>query len=466
MNEEILAIVDSIEREKGIPREVLFEAIESALLSAAKKILGKDREDIAVKIDRETGTIKITGGGKKVKSDEFGRIAAQTAKQVIIQKIREAEREIIYDDYHQKIGSIVTGSVHRFERGNIIVDLGKTEGFMPRSQQCPNERYRQGDRIRAHVLEVTKTSRGPQIVLSRSSVEFVKKLFELEVPEITEGIVEVRSISREGGERTKIAVYSKDDKIDPVGACVGMRGNRVKDIVKELHGEKIDIVRWSDDIEEYLKAALSPAKISKFKIDREKKSIEVIAKADQLSMAIGKHGQNVRLASKLIGWELDIRLEEEVTEGSPEQSRGATEGSPEQSRGATEGSPEQSRGATEGSPELHNKGKRPRGTTEEAPEKPKSESAAFDGSRKKTPAIKKLDGVGKKAESTLAAAGFDTVEKIAVSSVGDLAKLDGIGKKTAEKIINSAKSTLQHTQDRPEQSRRTKAAEGGESAKE
>ena len=444
MNEEILAIVDSIEREKGIPREVLFEAIESALLSAAKKILGKDREDIAVKIDRETGTIKITGGGKKVKSDEFGRIAAQTAKQVIIQKIREAEREIIYDDYHQKIGSIVTGSVHRFERGNIIVDLGKTEGFMPRSQQCPNERYRQGDRIRAHVLEVTKTSRGPQIVLSRSSVEFVKKLFELEVPEITEGIVEVRSISREGGERTKIAVYSKDDKIDPVGACVGMRGNRVKDIVKELHGEKIDIVRWSDDIEEYLKAALSPAKISKFKIDREKKSIEVIAKADQLSMAIGKHGQNVRLASKLIGWELDIRLEEEVTEGSPEQSRGATEGSPE----------------------LHNKGKRPRGTTEEAPEKPKSESAAFDGSRKKTPAIKKLDGVGKKAESTLAAAGFDTVEKIAVSSVGDLAKLDGIGKKTAEKIINSAKSTLQHTQDRPEQSRRTKAAEGGESAKE
>jgi len=385
MNEEILDVIDSIEREKGIPKEVLFEAIESALLSAAKKILGKDREDIAVKVDRETGAIKITGGGKKVKSDEFGRIAAQTAKQVIIQKIREAEREIIYDDYHQKVGSIVTGAVHRFERGNIIVDLGKTEGFMPRSHQCPNERYRQGDRIRAYVIEVTKTSRGPQIVLSRSSADFVKKLFELEVPEISEGIVEVRSISREGGERTKIAVHSKDEKIDPVGACVGMRGNRVKDIVKELHGEKIDIVRWSDDIAEYLKAALSPAQISKFKIDREKKRIEVTAPADQLSIAIGKHGQNVRLASKLIGWELDIRPEEKKAE---------------------------------------------EGTTEEAaPRAPK-----------KATAIKKLDGVGKKSEQTLLAAGLDTVEKIAASSAGDLAKLNGIGKKTAEKIINSAKS--------------------------
>ncbi len=392
MNGEILAIVDSIEREKGIPKDVLFEAIESALLSAARKILGKDREDIAVKIDRETGGIKVTGGGKKVKSGEFGRIAAQTAKQVIIQKIREAEREIIYDDYNQKVGSIVTGSVHRFERGNIIVDLGKTEGFMPRSQQCPNERYRQGDRIRAYVLEVEKTNRGPQIALSRTSADFVKKLFELEVPEITEGIVEVRSISREAGERTKIAVYSKDDKIDPVGACVGMRGNRVKDIVKELHGEKIDIVHWSDDIAEYLKAALSPAKISRFTIDREKKTIKVTAKADQLSLAIGKYGQNVRLASKLIGWELDIRPEETEAEG--------------------------------------------------VAGKKKVKPAAGNINQKKALSVKKLEGVGKKAEQTLAEAGFDTVEKIAASNAGDLAKLQGIGKKTAEKIINSAKSKI------------------------
>jgi len=239
MNAEILAIIDSIEREKGIPKDTLFEAIESALLSAAKKILGKDKTDITVTIDRESGKIKVESGGKEVESGEFGRIAAQTAKQVIIQKIREAEREIIFGDYHKRLGSIVTGSVHRFERGNIIVDLGKTEAILPKSQQCPTERYKQGDRIRAYVLEVTKTNRGPQIILSRSSAAFVKKLFELEVPEITEGIVEIKSISREAGERTKMSVYSKDEKIDPVGACVGMRGNRVKDIVKELHGEKI-----------------------------------------------------------------------------------------------------------------------------------------------------------------------------------------------------------------------------------
>ena len=263
------------------------------------------------------------------------------------------------------------------------MDLGKTEGFLPRSQQCPNERYRQGERIRAYVLEVTKTSRGPQIVLSRSAADFVKRLFELEVPEIAEGIIEIKSISREGGERTKMAVYSKDDKIDPVGACVGMRGNRVKDIVKELHGEKIDIVRWSEDISEYLKAALSPAEISKFKIDREKKNIEVIAKADQLSIAIGKHGQNVRLASKLIGWELDIRPEGEG----------------------------------------------------------KKEKAEKKAPSRKVPSIKKLDGIGKKAESTLIAAGYDTIEKIAALSPKDLTKLSGIGKKTAEKIINSAKAS-------------------------
>lgn len=403
MNEEILNIIESIEREKGIPKDVLFEAIESALLSAARKILGKHREDITVKIDRETGAIKVTGGGKKVKSDEFGRIAAQTAKQVIIQKIREAEREIIYDDYHKKVGGIVTGAVHRFERGNIIVDFGKTEGFLPKSQQCPNERYKQGDRIRAYVLDVTKTSHGPQIVLSRSSADFVKKLFELEVPEITEGIVEIKAISREGGERTKMAVYSKDDKVDPVGACVGMRGNRVKDIVRELHGEKIDIIRWSDDIKEYLRAALSPAQISKLKIDREKKNIVVLVKTDQLSIAIGKHGQNVRLASKLIGWEIDIRSEEEA-----EKEEAGKEEPP--------------------------KTKRPKGVPRTAIED--------TGRAGKVPPIKKLDGVGKKAQSTLTEAGYDTIEKIAAANVADLVKLKGIGKKTAEKIIASAKSRI------------------------
>ena len=396
MNPEIISIVDSIEREKGIPKEVLFEAIESALLSAAKRILGKHRTDITVKIDKETGKITVKSGDKteKVESSDFGRIAAQTAKQFIIQKIREAERGIIFDDYHKRVGGIVTGSVHRFDRGNIIVDLGKTEAILPRSKQCPKERYKQGDRIRAYVLEVTKTNRGPQIVLSRSDERFVKKLFEMEVPEITEGIVEIKSISREPGERTKMAVYSKEDKVDPVGACVGMRGNRVKDIVRELHGEKIDIVRWKDDVGEYLKAALSPAEVSEIKINKENKTIEVLVKEDQLSIAIGKHGQNVRLASRLIGWELNIR--EKIEKGKKKKKEKPKE------------------------------------------DKPKEAKAKIEG-KKKQVKVKSLAGVGKKAETVLLAAGFDTIEKIAATDAKELTKLEGIGKKTAEKIVASAK---------------------------
>lgn len=207
MNGELLTIMDSIEREKGISKDVLFEAIESALLSAAKKLLGKHREDISVKIDRESGEITIKGGKKEVDSGKFGRIAAQTAKQVIIQKIREAERGIIFDDYHSRVGTIVTGAVHRFEKGNIIVDLGKTEAILARQEQSRSERYKQGERIRVYVKEVMNSARGPQIIVSRSNEQFVKKLFELEVPEIGEGIVEIRSIAREPGERTKMAVH-------------------------------------------------------------------------------------------------------------------------------------------------------------------------------------------------------------------------------------------------------------------
>ncbi|NQT22701.1 MAG: transcription termination/antitermination protein NusA [Candidatus Omnitrophica bacterium] len=391
MNNEILNILDSLERERGISKEILFEAIESALLSAARKILGRDKENISVKVDKETGEIKVTSGRKKVRSEEFGRIAAQTAKQVIIQKIREAEKDIIYEDYTKKVTTITTGLVHRFEKGNIIVDLGKTEAILPRSEQVSKERYKQGDRIRAYIMETNKTSHGPQIVLSRKSPEFIKKLFELEVPEILEGIVEIRAIAREDGERTKVAVYSKDEKIDPVGSCVGMRGSRVKDIVRELHGERIDIVRWSDDTRTYLKNALSPAEISKINIDREHKRIEAILKDDQLSIGIGKHGQNVRLASKLIGWEIDIR-------------------------------------------------------GEEPPEKePKVEKAAAvkkEKEKEKAPSISKIKGVGKKTEPVLIEAGFDSLSKIAAADVKELTKLEGIGKKGAEKIIASAKEML------------------------
>ncbi len=385
MNSEILAVVDSLEREKGIPKEVLFSAMEAALLSAAKKMLGKDREDISVKVDRQTGEIKVIEAGKPVSSGAFGRIAAQTAKQVIIQKIREAEKDVIFDEYNGKIGNIISGLVHRFEKGNIIVDLVKTEAILPRSEQIQKERYNQGDRIRAYILEVRKVSHGPQIVLSRKSSEFVRRLFELEVPEILEGIVEIRSIAREPGERTKVAVHSKDEKVDPVGSCVGMRGSRVKDIVRELHGERIDIIRHSDDIKEYLKSALSPAVVDKVKVDRDNKILEVILKEDQLSIAIGKHGQNVKLASRLIGWEIEVRSKEEEEEKS-------------------------------------------------------SKDKIMEIKRKKKDAdISKIKGIGKKAEKILRDSGFDTINSIAALSVKELTKLEGIGKKTAEKIVKSAK---------------------------
>jgi N utilization substance protein A len=309
MNGELLAIIDQIERDKGVNKEVLIQAIESALVSAAKKVIhgDKDQVDIKVELDRSTGKMKVFEGDKEITSKDFGRIAAQTAKQVIIQKIREAEKEVIYGEFHGREGEIVSGGVYRFEKGNIIVDLGKTEGFIPKSEQSNKEEFRQGDRIRAYVLEVKKGPKGPQIVLSRTNPNLVRKLFELEVPEIYEGVVEIKSISRQPGERTKIAVWSKDEKVDCVGACVGMRGQRVKNIVSELHGEKIDIIRYSDDIIEYISAALSPAKISEIKLDKENKKAEVIVDDDQLSLAIGRKGQNVRLACILTGWELDIR---------------------------------------------------------------------------------------------------------------------------------------------------------------
>ena len=313
MNGELLTVLDHIEREKGIKREVLIQAVEAALVSAARKVVGKKTtDDITVKINPKTGEIKILSGEEEVASQEFSRIAAQTAKQVIIQKIREAERDVVFNDFQNRVGSIVSGSVHRLENGNVIVDLGKTEALLPRRELPPNDEYRQGDRIRAYVLEVKKTARGPQIILSRTHADLVRRLFELEVPEIDEGIVEIKSISREPGERTKIAVTSKDEKVDCVGSCVGMRGSRVKEIIKELHGEKIDIVRYSDDIREYIGASLSPAKVLGMEIDKEHGKALVIVEDDQLSLSIGKRGQNVRLAAKLTGWDIDIKSKSEL----------------------------------------------------------------------------------------------------------------------------------------------------------
>ncbi len=313
MNGELLSVLDHLEREKGIKREVLIEAVESALASAARKAVGKKTEDVSVKVDPKTGKISVFSGGEEVDSKEFSRIAAQTAKQIIIQKIREAERDVVYNDFQARVGGIASGSVHRVEKGNIIVDLGKTEGLLPRRELPVNDEYRQGDRVRAYILEVKKTARGPQIILSRTHMDLVRRLFELEVPEIDEGIVEIKAISREPGDRTKVAVYSKDEKVDCVGACVGMRGSRVKEIVKELHGEKIDIVRFSDDVREYISAALSPAKTLDIKIEKDKGKVLVIVEDDQLSLSIGKKGQNVRLAAKLTGWDIDIKSKSEIT---------------------------------------------------------------------------------------------------------------------------------------------------------
>jgi transcription termination/antitermination protein NusA len=306
MNQELLSSLEYIEKEKGIKKEVLLEALRQALLSACRKTY-PDRQDFDIQIDPQTFAIRLVEGGKPVHDTDFGRIAAQTAKQVIIQKIREAERESIYDDYNKKLNDIVTGTVHRIEKKALIVDFGKTEGILPAREQSPVDEYRQGDIIRAFVTEVKKTPRGPEIILSRAHAGLVKRLFELEVPEIHDGIVQIRAAAREAGSRTKIAVTSSDNKIDCVGSCVGVRGQRVKNIVRELGGEKIDIVPYSEDIESYIRSAMQPAEIAEVKLNRKEFSAEILVEDDQLSLAIGKKGQNVRLASKLIGWRLDVR---------------------------------------------------------------------------------------------------------------------------------------------------------------
>lgn len=308
MNAEFLAVLDHLTREKGIDREVIIEAVEAAVASAARKALGPVKgADVEVKVDRTTGAIRIFAGGEELFETSFGRIAAQTAKQVIFHKIREAERGVIYNEFSPKENSLMSGTMHRFERGAIIVDLGKTEGVIPKREQSPKESFRPGDRVRAYCLEVNKTAKGPQVILSRAHPNLVKELFKMEVPEIGQGIVEVKGISRDAGDRSKIAVYSKDEKVDCVGACVGMRGTRVKDIVRELHGEKLDIIRWSPKREEFIAAALSPAKVAEIHISEDEKRAEVIVEDDQLSLAIGKRGQNVRLAARLTGFEIDVR---------------------------------------------------------------------------------------------------------------------------------------------------------------
>lgn len=311
--EELLRLVDSLHKDKDIDKEIVFQGIEAALMSAARKHFSS-REAISIKIDRNTGELTAQEGDRRIDPSELGRISAQTAKQIIIQKIREAERDVVYDEFIKRKDTIVTGTIQRFEGPNIVVNLAKAEGFLPRSEQIAEEVYHPGERIRALILEVKKTAQRVKIILSRSHPDLIRKLFELEVPEIGEKVIEIKAIAREAGYRTKIAVFSQDPHVDCVGACVGVRGTRIKNIVDELGGEKIDIIRWDEAPEALIPNTLKPAEITGIMLSPETHQATVVVPEDQLSLAIGKRGQNVRLASKLTGWDIDILTEAELAQ--------------------------------------------------------------------------------------------------------------------------------------------------------
>jgi N utilization substance protein A len=346
MNAELLRALDQLEEEKGISRDVIVEAIEAALLSAYKKNFGATAQNMRIEMSRETGEMRAyqvrtiveevddpttqialsqarewdptAEPGEMVEVEvtpkDFGRIAAQTAKQVVVQRLREAERELVYKEFRDREGDIVTGIVQRIERKNVYLDLGRIEAVLPPPEQIPRESYRQGERVKAYVVEVRQGTRGPQIVVSRTHPGLLKRLFEIEVPEVYEGIVELKAIAREAGTRSKIAVASRDRNVDAVGACVGPKGSRVQAIVDELRGEKIDIVAWNPDVAQFAAAALSPAKVVRVEIDETTKTALVIVPDHQLSLAIGREGQNARLAAKLTGWRIDIKSETQIKE--------------------------------------------------------------------------------------------------------------------------------------------------------
>ena len=350
MNQELLHLIEQISREKGVEKSVVIDVVLSAVLSAARKRFGTT-DNIDARLDEETGSIALfssktvrceddivddsleisleeareihpaaeVGDFVEVQHDidDFGRIAAQTAKQVIIQKVREAERDMVYRDFKDRQGELVNGLVARLEReGNLIVDLGKTEGLLPRREQSFRETFKRSDRIRAYITEVKRASSGPQVILSRTHPGFLMRLFEMEVPEIYEGIVEIKGAVRDSSGRAKIAVVSHDKDVDPIGACVGLKGMRVQSVVQELRGEKIDIIQWTDDQVQYVRNALSPAKVSRVYVNEAEKTMQVIVPDDQLSLAIGKRGQNVRLAAKLTHWKIDIKSESDAESDS------------------------------------------------------------------------------------------------------------------------------------------------------
>jgi transcription termination/antitermination protein NusA len=316
MNQELLRIVENIARDKNIDKELIFVDLEEAMVSAAKKHFGEPNRDIIVKIDRKNGEITAFKDSVQIDVMHLGRIPAQIAKQVIIQKIRAGERDSIYSEFIQRKGEIVSGTVVRYESGTLVVSLDRvTEGFMPKSEQIMGQTHRTGERIRCLILDVKESSNQVKIILTRTHPGFIRRLFELEVPEINENIIEIRALAREAGYRTKVAVASFDDKVDPVGACVGVRGSRIKNIVDELGGEKIDIVRWNESSQVLVANALMPAKVSEIALCFELGRATVVVDEEQLSLAIGKHGQNVRLAARLTNWDIDILTPEEYNLG-------------------------------------------------------------------------------------------------------------------------------------------------------
>src|SRR5256714_9454874 len=356
MNADFLAVLEFWEREKGISRDVLVAAVEEALLSAAKKAIGPARE-LRCAIDQKTGDIKAFAklvvsekvlskhdqislfDARRIKPEAqvgeeievevtpagLGRIASQYAKQSLMQHIRRAEKDLIFTEFKDRVGDIVSGTVRRFERSDVSLDLGKYEALLPNRERVPTEEYQIGERIRCYVKAVEQGPHGPEIILSRADPNFVIKLFQLEVSEINDGTIEIKAIAREPGFRTKLAVWTRDEKVDPVGACVGLRGQRVKNIVRELNNEKVDISRWDSNVRNFITNALNPAKLKAFEIDETSKRVKILVSEDQLSLAIGKRGQNARLTSKLTGWQVDIVPEVVVTKGFEEKVAEAVE---------------------------------------------------------------------------------------------------------------------------------------------
>jgi len=476
-------VIEQVGKDKGIDRKVIIEALEQAVLTASRKKYGH-QGDIEVRYNEEAGEIELfqfkqvveevvnpsaeivlkeareldseaqIGDSLGVKlNTDFGRIGAQTAKQVIIQKVRDAERENVFNEFKDRKGDLVSGAVQRMEKGNLYVTIGRAEAILPSKEQISGEVYRQGERIRAYILDVQKNSKGPQIFLSRTHPGFLIKLFEMEVPEISEGVIKIISAAREPGERAKISVFSSNRDVDPVGACVGMKGSRVQNVVQELRGERIDIIPWSQDQAKYVCNALAPAKISRVYIDEENRHMEMVVADDQLSLAIGKKGQNVRLASKLTGWKIDIKSESKMEKISNEVLEGfkvlphigdvhsrilynegfrsvkeVAEVDPEELAKILEIEKEKASEIVDVALQLVRK--------EEGPEV--REEAAPGPTDPGLDPLDRIEGVGEKTAKILEANGFKRVQDILKTTVEKLSELPGIGSKRAEKLIRSA----------------------------